>query len=362
MRLIQDHSGRQHRLLAVSAATAIAFAFFALGALLHGYALLEKYPPDWTIFGWARTTICALTGALLLVGLKPGKNVVRKGSLLLVEHTIFGRAFPVILLVTLATVAIIMTIPEILNQTVREGQFLSISTQLTFVAALVVLVLSIRRAWVENRGDVFGIKGPVIISVMTLVVALILMEEMSWGRYWLALGMPEGFGVATQSETSLHGHNAYRFELAYYSAAVLLFVVLPYCWPKRTWNWLNSLSFYIPPRAFAIFALPVCGLVFEAWNVIPYQIWFFLGLFIASDMAISPHLPRLAHRVGAAAMAMLLLSSQVIFLVHGPNLVDGYELSEVREFVISALVLVYASWLFAVTGYQPSQPKQIRWD
>ncbi len=362
MRMIQYSSARQHRLLALSAATAIAFAFFVLGALWHGYALLEKYPPDWTAFGWSRTAICAVTATLLFIGLKPGREIVRTGVLLPVEQAIFGRAFPAVMFVLLSAIVVLLAVPEILIETARQTQAVSIGTELILAVALLFMVLATRRAMTENRGNIFGIKGAIIIATMALAVGLTLAEEMSRGQHWLGFGVTDRFEGRLLGEANLRGLYTYLLEFVYYSAAVLLFVSLPYCLQKHPRSGSKGLSFYVPPRAFAIVGLPVCGLVFEDWNVIPYQIWFFLGLLIAADLAVSPFLHRLAYRIGAAVLALLLLSSQMVFLIQGPNMVDGHALSEIREFAIAIPVLVYASWLFAKTGYQPSRPKQIQWD
>lgn len=362
MGMIQDSSARQHRLLALSAATAIALAFFALGALWHGYTLLEKYPPDWTVFGWARTAICTVTAILLFVGLKPGRKIVHTGSLLPVEQAIFRRAFPAVMFIFLSATAVVLFAPKILIETARDTQSISIGTELILAAALLFMVLATRRAISGDRGNIFGIKGAIAIAAMALAVALLLAEEMSRGQHWLAFGDSNRFQGNLLGEPYLRSLFTYRFEFIYYSAAVLLFVILPYCWPERPRNWSDGLSFYVPPRAFAIIGLPACGLVFEDWNVIPYQIWFFLGLLIAVDLAVSPYLPQLAYRIGAAVLAALLFSSQFVFLVQDPNTIAGQTLSEIREFAISIPVLVYASWLFAKAGYEPSRPKQIQWD
>ena len=362
MRMIQDSSARQHRLLALSAATALALAFFVLGALWHGYALLEKYPPDWTAFGCARTAICAVTATLLFIGLKPAAEIVRDGRVLSVEQAIFGRAYPSVLFVFLSAIAVVLFIPDFLIGIAQQSQAFSIATESVLAMALLFMVLAFRRALTQDRGTVLGMKGAIIVAAMALAVALVLAEEMFRQHHWLGFGGPDGTADRQRSETILHGFHTYRFEFIYYSAAVLLLVVLPYCWPQKPWKLLEDLTFYVPPRAFAIIGLPICGLVFEDWNIIPYQIWFFLGLLIAVDLAASPHLPRLAYRVGAAVISVLLFSSQLIFLIRGPGMLDGHVLTEIREFAISIPVLVYASWLFAKTGHQPSKPKQIQWD
>lgn len=362
MKMIQDSSVWQHKLLALSAATAIAIAFFLLGALWHGYALLEKYPPDWTAFGWARTTICAVTALLLFIGLKPRRESVRTGGLLHVEQDIFRRAFPWVTIAFLLAIAVVLIAPEFAIEAARNSQVISIGTELILAAALVFMALAARRALTENRGDVLGIKGPIIVTVLAVAVSLILVEEMSRGQHWLGLGASYPLEGNPAGAVILSGLQTYRFEFFYSSAAVLLFVILPYCWPKNPRNWLDGLSFYVPPRTFAVIGLPACGLVFEDWNIIPYQIWFFLGLLLALDLAISPHLPRLAYRVGAAMVATLLVSSQFVFLLRGPVMADAHVLAEIRELAVSIPVVVYASWLFAKTGYQPSRPKQIQWD
>ena len=362
MRMTHDGFGRQHRLLAFTAATAIALAFIAIGALWHGYALLEKYPPDWTTFGWARTVSTALAAMLLFVGLRPHPDQTRNRPLVPFEQRVFGHGFRTTLLILLCAMTLVITIPWILNESVREGQFLSILTEIVFVIAVVILVLCARRAAREKRGAILGIKGWMVVAAMAAAALIILMEEMSWGQHWLRFSTPPGFAGNLQNETNLHNFYTYRFEFAYYSGAVFAFVVLPYAWPRHPWKWLEGVSFYVPHRMFAIVGLPVCGLVFEAWNVIPYQIWFFLGLFIAIDLAMLSPRSGPSYRLGAATMALALFVSQFVFLVHGPNMVDGYELSEVREFVISVLILIYATWLYARMAYRPAKPKRIRWE
>ncbi|WP_336057551.1 hypothetical protein [Nitratireductor sp. CH_MIT9313-5] len=303
------------------------------GHFLLGVEILDKGAPDFSLFGLAKTLAAILAAmGIVLVGTRlRGRDAIGIPPFAL--PSISGS-----MLFLLATALAVILVPRSLNHFVRELQPLSVLTEVVLVGALVFLVLSVSAAWRTGRGMLLGINGGVIHALLSGAVFLILMEETSWGQHWIGFGTPEAFKGNLQNETNLHNFYTYRFELVYYSAAVLAFVLLPAFWPKRLPQMLSQFGYYVPPTWFALFALPVCGLMYESWNIIPYQIWFFCGLLTA--VVIGRNDVKL--RMAALIQAALLMLSQLVFLTLGHNMEDGYELSEVREFFISVLIAGYA--------------------
>jgi hypothetical protein len=313
------------------------------GTAVHGRALLEKYPADWTAFGWFKMSISLSAALLLFVALRPPVGAARRIDL---SGNREGKFLAGCAWVSGATLlgasVIVLTIPEILNQIVREGQPAGILTDVAFMVALAHLCLCMIRARRIANERVFGIRPSLVYFAMFFVTFLILMEEMSWGQHWFGFATGELFAGNAQNETNIHNFYTYKFEAAYYSAAFVVFVALPNFWPRHNSAPLSALNPYIPPRAFALLGLPLAGLWFEEWNVMPYQIWFFMGVFIAAHVGSELWRGGGAFRWTGVGMAALMLLSQFIFLTFGHNMVDGYELSEIRELLIAFLIAVYA--------------------
>lgn len=138
-------------------------------------------------------------------------------------------------------------VPTVLNETVREGQVLSILTEVVFIGALVALGMA---AWRDrrNRTTVLGLPRWALHAALILMTFLILMEEMSWGQHWVGWTAGPMFAGNVQNETNLHNFATYRFEAVYYSAALLLFVVLPVAWSSHVAAWLRPVGPFVPPR------------------------------------------------------------------------------------------------------------------
>lgn len=327
----------------IAAAATILVSLVAYDLAINDRDLLAKDRVDWSMFGLVRPVAAFVSAFLLVAALLPKPALARplidgQAPLLLGAAYLMAAA----LLVATATVAVM---PRILNETVREGQVLSILTEVAFVLALSALGAA---AW-RDRGDrarVLGLPRQAVHAALILVVFLILMEEMSWGQHWVGWTAGPMFEGNAQNETNLHNFATYRFEAAYYSAAFLLFVVLPMAWPAHVGPLLKTAEGFVPPRLFALAGLPLAGLLFEEWNVVPYQLWFFMGTLIGIRLALDLWGTPAPFRVAGLAMAILLPLSQLVFVFGGHRMADGYELSEICEFLIACLIGAYGLWLF----------------
>lgn len=312
----------------------------AYDAAIHDRDLLEKDRVDWSLFGLVRPIVTFVAATLLVLGLRPSsaRPFESQPGLLGVAYVMGG-------LLLLSTASVILA-PGMLFETVREGQSVSNLTELVFLIALAGLGAAGWRAR-RDRARVFGLPVPLILAVMFVVTFLILMEEMSWGQHWIGWSAGPMFEGNAQDETNLHNFATYKFEAAYYSAAFLFFVALPAFWPARVRGFWKQAEGFVPPKLLALASLPLTGFLYEEWNVVPYQLWFFMGVLIAMQLAAELRRERPALRVAGLMMAILLPVSQLVFVFGGHRMVDGYELSEIRELLIPGIIAAYGWWLFS---------------
>lgn len=313
----------------------IGAVFVAYAYSVYGYRPLSKYPPDWTAFGLIKIAALLVATYLSYLAIRPLKHYERSMN----WSTLPPGSLAVGVLIPLASAVAVLVWPDQISGYVREEKILSILTEVMLLGALFYLGKSAIAARKTDRKSIFGIRPFGVLAMMFGAVLFILLEEMSYGQHWLGFGTPDAFEANQQNETNLHNFYTHRFEAAYYSAAVLAFVALPFAWPKKVPNMLAGLSTYVPSPAFAIMALPLCGMMFETWNYVPYQFLFYFGLFVAAHFYLRDKSADGRLQIGIMVAAMLF--SQYVFLFFGHEMLDGHELTEIREFAISMTFLAY---------------------
>ncbi len=319
------------------AAAILTAATFVAGNALFGYRLLEKRPLNADWYDFSSSVGLAVAGCLLFLALRPAGSARRDYGLR--EVAWLSIVSPVVIAVLPLSAVAVALWPDSLHTFVREGRPLSIATEIAFIGALIVLSICVRRSFFISLPRIAGLPPVVVAGGMWAVTFLILMEEMSWGQHWLGFSTPDVFAENLQNETNLHNFYTYRFEAAYYSAAVIAFVLLPFTWPEKPHPAIAGATIYIPPRAFALAAIPLCSLMYESVSIVIYQVWFFAGLLICWDIWRNDH-----QRLALIALVMLIVS-QSAYLYFGPALEHGHELTEVREFVIALCVFGYSCLL-----------------
>ncbi len=310
-----------------------------LVAILYGYQLghdlLEKYPPDWTLFGSVKAAALLFATWIAYRALRPQNELMRPMN----WHELPSGSLSIGVSILLASAAAVLLVPDQISGFVRESEPVSIVTDYVLAAALFALGYAIVKARGSEGQKFLGLRPVWSLSLMFGVVFLILMEEMSWGQHLIGWSTPETFNANIQNETNIHNFYTHRFEAAYYTAAVLAFMVLPFAWPNKLPNVFSGFSIFVPPPAFAIMALPVCGLMFETWNYVPFQMWFYFGILITLHYWFREQdMDRRAH---ITLMGSALLLSQLVFIRFGHTMIDGHELTEIREFAISLIILTY---------------------
>lgn len=305
--------------------------------LLFGRSLLEKGAPHFDVQGLARAVGCGAVAFLFFQSLKPDHRIRYDRSVYHLRHV--ATAMTILMFSSAAAVGIF---PRSLNSIVREGQLVGFITDVVLIVALLHFAIAFRtaRRAPAGFGRIFGLSAPSVIAVMFAIVFLILMEEMSWGQHlfgWSAGGL---FESNAQNETNLHNFYTYQFEAVYYSTAFIAFVVLPWSWPENTIKLLQPLSLYIPPKIFAAAALPVAGFLYEEWNLVAYQVWFVGAVLIGLHITVNAKQDTQLFRLTSTTVAVM-LAAQAIFLIGGHRMIDGYELSEIRELGIAGMIAAY---------------------
>lgn len=331
--------GMIQRIAMIVAGVVLAAIIVVAGDVLLDRNLLTKYDPDLSAFGWMRKAVTASVALLFFLALRPSDASRR---------AVFGEphvativavtTFCMAIMLILSAIAV-ATIPHEIGNLVREGKPLSIKTEVVFVIALGFLLHTawVGRHLVEPR--FFGISPRLAIWGMFGVAFLIVMEEMSWGQHWIGWEAGEVFAANEQNETNLHNFATHRFEAVYYTTAFFLFVMLPWAWPRAPHPRLAPLAVFVPPPGLALAGVALSGLWYNDWNIVPYQIWFFLGLLVAADLM---RTMTGTWRLSGLIMIALIVGTQALFLMLGGGMEDGHEFSEVREFLIALLVAVYA--------------------
>lgn len=322
-------------------ALAIAAGFYLYGYLVLGHGFLDKYSPVWTLYETIKAAGLMLASWLVFAALRPVDGQLRDAG----WTELPVGWLPVSVFVPVASALAVVFWPDLLSEQKEELKTLSVLSEVLLLATFALLALSAWSASGSDRQRILGLRPAWLIAVMMLVVFLILMEEMSWGQHWLDLTTPAFFQNNFQKEINFHNYYTLWFETAYYSAAALLFIILPFLWPRRAPRLAAGLSPFIPPPAFAILALPLCGLFYQTWNYVTYQMLLYLGLLIAAHLFRRER--ERAARWTIFVVAALLVASQIVFLDHGHLLPHGHEMTEIREVAIPLTLFAYGLWLFS---------------
>lgn len=337
--LSRSLDGMSSRIALIAAGVVLALVLVVANDVLFGRDLLYKYEPDLSAVGLMRIALTASVALLFYLALRP--TVTTRRAVFgepPVETAIMVTTLYMALMLFLSAV-MVATIPQEVGNLVREGRPLSIKTELVFLIALGLLLRAgwIGRHLVEPR--FLQISPRVAIWGMFGVAFLVVMEEMSWGQHWIGWEAGEVFAANEQAETNLHNFATHRFEAVYYTIAFMLFVILPWAWPRAPYRVLRPLTIFIPPPGLALAGVALSTLWYDDWNIVPYQVWFFLGLLVAADLA-----RRFvgAWRLLSFVMIALVAGTQLLFLIWGGGMEEGHELTEVRELLIAVLVAVYA--------------------
>lgn len=168
------------------------------------------------------------------------------------------------------------------------------------------------------------------------------MEEVSWFQRVIEIETPTSFQDNYQNEINLHNFATDYIENIYYFTTFLFLVVFPFLRflvPFISNN--NFLKTFIPRPFIGVIGAVACAYNFDMWNIIFTQITFYSSLVILCIFAIFSSVGN--ERFLILFTVILMITSQILFLVNGENFERIWELTEYKEFLIALALFIY-SW------------------
>lgn len=338
---IRSAAATRGTILLLSAMAALAVVYFLQIDL--GFRFLQKYPPDLSPSGLARMTGSAVAAALFVAAIAPPReSAIPAARALPAGGKLLVLSSAALILVAGLLVAIA---PQALFGLVNEYAPAEFVAEGLLALSVLILLATVPYARSGDPGRIGPLSGSVLLGAMTVTVFLILMEEISWGQKFLQWETSDVFAQNLQNETNIHNFYTHRFEFVFYSGAIFAFAVLPFAWSRKTPNALASLGFYVPPVWFVLAGAPLCTYMYEMWNIVPFQIFFFVGVFILALLAVDALRLGAAERAVALFMICLMVLAQSVFIANGGDMLRGHDLTEVRELLIAIMIVAYALWL-----------------
>lgn len=323
-------------------------SLFLLGLTgLLGVVLLDQFywqtginyegAPDLSPSHLVRSIMILLSVVLLFTGIRgtraPQLELSEGHSTLLVWASTVG-----ILFLALLFPVMLIASPGLFNTlSMEDGPVESLSVVLYFFCALIFTLICIR---CHRSATVYG-RGCWVFAVPAVVFFVLGMEEISWFQRQLDI---ETFGIFKdneQEEINLHNFYTEVLETAYYFAAFLFLVVLPFIrafYPVLAAN--RYLAILLPLQFISVVGAIACAYNYDMWNIVFIQIAFFGSIVILWIMA--RHSGTRSESVVLGAAIVVMVTTQALFLLGGDNLVRVWEVTEYRELFIPLALFFYS--------------------
>lgn len=320
--------------------------FLAERRFLEKYRFLDM--GQWTGFDWATAGLSCLSGLFLALALLPHRKIFNEA---LIHGVPEGRHLPKFLLAAgmftfVSTAVMMIWFPAFFAEHVNEVRLISLSQEFMILCGLACLITTTVKISTSDAPSVLGVPATALLALLSTAILLLLLEEISYGQHFFGWQTGAAFENNIQDETNFHNFYTYRFELAYYWAAALCFLVLPVLKLSRLPQLLPApianAFYYVPPIGFALAALPICTLLYESWSIVPFQILFFLGLFTTIGFYLKADI---AYKPWLGGLLVTCLISCAAINLYGFQLPEMYEPSEMRELAIAYYIAAYGFWL-----------------
>jgi hypothetical protein len=176
---------------------------------------------------------------------------------------------------------------------------------------------------------------------LALAFFIIAMEEVSWFQRVLEVKTPGLFSKNLHGELNLHNFIINQVENAYYFAAFLFLVVLPFIRAIfQTMFKDNRMKVFVPRPFISIIGAIVCAYNFDLWNIIFTQIAFFGAVVILFAYVL--FCINWKDRIIALFAIFVIIITQAYFLTNVQKFFRIWEIREYKEFMITLAFFVYA--------------------
>jgi hypothetical protein len=157
---------------------------------------------------------------------------------------------------------------------------------------------------------------------------------------------PELFASNAQGEMNFHnlgptGRGTDYMENAYYMAAFVFLVMLPFIRGSfpRLFE-IGGLGFCAPRELLAVPGAIACAYTYDMWNIAFLQIQFFASVIVLAAFAWRAKRPAVRGLFGFSLVLMIV--TQMVFLLNGDRFLREWDVTEYREFFIPLGFFMYA--------------------
>ena len=181
--------------------------------------------------------------------------------------------------------------------------------------------------------------------LLSLVFFIMAMEEVSWFQRVMEIETPKLFEGNKQHEMNLHNYASSYVENLYYFGTFVFLVVLPFMrtlFPFISNN--NYLKIFVARPFICIIGSIAFAYNFDMWNIIFTQITFFGSLVILCAFYIFSIVKNEKYLI--LFTIILIITSQLSFLVYGENFDRLWEITEYKELLIPLALFIYSWDLF----------------
>lgn len=241
---------------------------------------------------------------------------------------------------TIAFATLILVDPKVFSTLGSEENLVEkISEALLFAATALLVARTVTLRRTRNRPRLL------FSAALALVFFVISMEEISWFQRILGIEKPPSiFSGNLQEETNFHNFFTHPVEMAYYTAAYALLILVPFLNERfRLFERVGALAELVPSRAILFLAAPLAFINYADWNRLPEQTIAFLTLLILGYYALRlKNAGRATDAFLTCAFIAILVGAQAIFILEGDNLNRFWQTTEYKEFFICLGFAAYA--------------------
>ncbi len=323
------------RTFRLSAGLFLLVAMSAYSFVAHNIAPLARYAPDWTLSGWLRVAVCVLAASLIAPSIAPDGAQWRT----LNKRQFYRRGWWAGWLGS----AVILSFGTLLAA-VGKPELFEAATEVETIRLLVngLLIVSVilsARVCLD-----LNLQGSASRSAFW-VAGLILVVVSFFTYLNLDRLIPANLGAVYMLNAFLQpdGLQFLRsvLEFGIFSFAALYFVVLPFVWTNDMSREHPLFARFVPQTVSILYAFPVCGFLFQTWNIVPLQFLFFLGVVIRWSTATREKEIDRSMRIAGLLLSIAFTAAQVVFVTHGKAIEAGIELTELRYLQISWIIVIY---------------------
>jgi len=194
------------------------------------------------------------------------------------------------------------------------------------------------------------INFPVVVKLSLVLLSSVFfvmaMEEISWFQRIMEIETPKAFDGNIQHEMNLHNFATNYVENIYYFGTFLFLVVFPFIrhlFPYVSSN--NYLRIFVARPFIGVIGSIAYAYNFDMWNVIFTQIAFFGGVVTLFTFVI--FCSNRNDRYIISFTIILVVTTQVLFLINGSNFARIWEVTEYKELLIPFALFIYSLDVFA---------------